>query len=36
MVDGFVKQSGGSMSIFSQPDRGTTVTLRLPVAPRGT
>jgi signal transduction histidine kinase len=35
MVDGFVKQSGGSLSIASSPEQGTTVTLRLPSAPRG-
>jgi PAS domain S-box-containing protein len=32
MVYGFAKQSGGSVSIDSQPDRGTTVTMLLPLA----
>jgi PAS domain S-box-containing protein len=32
MVYGFAKQSGGSVTIESAPDRGTTVTLFLPVA----
>jgi CheY-like chemotaxis protein len=31
MVDGLVAQSGGTMRIASQPGRGTTVELRLPV-----
>ena len=30
MVDGFIKQSGGHVSIYSEPDRGTTVQLYLP------
>ena len=33
MVDGFVKQSGGSMDLRSSPGEGTTVTLRLPCGP---
>ena len=36
MVDGFVRQSGGSMSITSVRNQGTTVTLRLPPVPKGT
>jgi hypothetical protein len=32
MVYGFVKQSGGTVTIQSQPGRGTTVTMLLPVA----
>ena len=32
MVYGFVKQSGGGVTIQSQPGRGTTVTMLLPVA----
>jgi PAS domain S-box-containing protein len=32
MVYGFVKQSGGTVTIHSQPGRGTTVTMLLPVA----
>jgi PAS domain S-box-containing protein len=32
MVYGFVKQSGGAVTIQSQPGRGTTVTMLLPVA----
>ena len=32
MVYGFAKQSGGSVAIASEPARGTTVTLYLPVA----
>jgi len=32
MVYGFAKQSGGTVTIDSAPDRGTTVTLYLPVA----
>ncbi|HZT78351.1 MAG TPA: PAS domain-containing protein [Vicinamibacterales bacterium] len=32
MVYGFAKQSGGSVTITSEPGRGTTVTLYLPVA----
>ena len=35
MVDGFIKQSGGTLSIVSDPAQGTTVTLRLPRGPRG-
>jgi signal transduction histidine kinase len=35
MVDGFVKQSGGSMSITSVRNQGTTVALRLPPVPKG-
>jgi len=30
MVDGFARQSGGSMALSSAPQQGTTVTLRLP------
>ncbi len=30
MVDGFIKQSGGHVTIYSEPDRGTTVQLYLP------
>jgi signal transduction histidine kinase len=30
MVDGFVRQSGGSLRLSSAPGQGTTVTLRLP------
>jgi signal transduction histidine kinase len=32
MVDGFVRQSGGEMQLRSEPGRGTTVSLLLPVA----
>ena len=32
MVYGFAKQSGGSVNIVSEPGRGTTVSLMLPVA----
>jgi PAS domain S-box-containing protein len=32
MVYGFVKQSGGAVTIQSQPGRGTTVTMLLPIA----
>ena len=35
MVDGFVKQSGGTMHITSSEQDGTTVSLRLPPAPTG-
>ena len=35
MVDGFVRQSGGSMNITSARNQGTTVTLRLPPVPKG-
>ena len=33
MVYGFVKQSGGDVSIESEPDKGTTVRLYLPRNP---
>ncbi len=33
MVDGFVRQSGGLLRIYSEPDVGTTITLFLPAAP---
>src|SRR2546423_2859753 len=33
MVYGFAKQSGGTVTIASQPGRGTAVTMLLPVAP---
>ncbi len=33
MVDGFVRQSGGLLRIYSEPDVGTTITLLLPAAP---
>ena len=32
MVYGFINQSGGSVEINSQPGRGTTISLKLPVA----
>lgn len=32
MVDGFVRQSGGMMTITSTPQRGTTIRLQLPRA----
>ncbi|TVP72104.1 MAG: PAS domain S-box protein [Rhodobacteraceae bacterium] len=35
MVDGFVRQSGGLLRIYSEPDVGTTITLFLPAAPDG-
>ena len=31
MVNGFAAQSGGAMAIASQPDKGTTITLRFPL-----
>lgn len=33
MVHGFAEQCGGSLTISSQPEKGTTVSLWLPVAP---
>lgn len=32
MVYGFIKQSGGNVRIYSEPDHGTTVSLYLPLA----
>ncbi|HEX2943493.1 MAG TPA: ATP-binding protein, partial [Rhodopila sp.] len=36
MVNGFVAQSGGKMLIASEPEHGTTVTLRFPTQQRAT
>jgi signal transduction histidine kinase len=33
MVYGFARQSGGTLTIASEPERGTTVTLYLPLSP---
>ncbi len=33
MVDGFVRQSGGALRIYSEPDIGTTIKILLPAAP---